>query len=124
MREALLLALGGSLGSVLRYVMTSAVTTLFPLLRFPLGTLLVNSIGSIAIGLVMAYLKESPLDTPEIKLFLVTGFLGGFTTFSALSYETVMLYREGAWLYALAYVVVSILFGISGVAFGISLGTR
>jgi fluoride exporter len=94
-----LVALGGALGSVLRYLVTvAAVTWIGP--TFPWGTLAVNLVGSFLIGLVQSLAVESLAISEETRLFLSTGVIGGLTTYSAFSYETVRLAETGAWGHA------------------------
>ena len=101
-----LVALGGALGSVLRYlVATAAVAWLGP--AFPWGTLAVNLVGSFLIGLVQSLAMESLVISEEARLFLSTGVMGGLTTYSAFSYETVRLAETGAWPSAWANVLVT-----------------
>lgn len=96
MERLLLVAAGGALGSVLRYlVATTAVVWLGP--GFPWGTLAVNIAGSFLIGLVQAVAVHRLVLGEETRLFLTTGVMGGFTTYSAFSYETVGLMARGAW---------------------------
>src|SRR5512145_3385586 len=96
MERVLLVAAGGALGSALRYlVATTAVVWLGP--TFPWGTLAVNLGGSFLIGLVQAVAAERLVLSEEARLFLTTGVMGGFTTYSAFSYETVGLMERGAW---------------------------
>ena len=101
-----LVALGGAFGSVLRYLVASvAVAWLGP--AFPWGTLAVNLVGSFLIGLVQSLAMESLVISEEARLFLSTGVMGGLTTYSAFSYETVRLAETGAWASAWANVVVT-----------------
>jgi CrcB protein len=96
MERLLLVAAGGAIGSALRYlVATGALLWLGP--AFPWGTLAVNLAGSFLIGLGQALAVEGLVLGEEARLFLTTGVLGGFTTYSAFSYETVGLMERGAW---------------------------
>jgi fluoride exporter len=96
MEQVLLVAAGGAIGSVLRYlVATLALTWLGP--AFPWGTLAVNLIGSFAIGVVQALAMEGLVLSEDARLFLSTGVMGGLTTYSAFSYESVRLLETGAW---------------------------
>lgn len=107
MRELLLVALGGALGSVGRYLTGGwvqrqwsghwfgAVTTGGPLAALPVGTLAVNMLGSLVIGLVAGLVEFRQMPGPDLRLFLVVGLLGGYTTFSAFSLETLVLLRAG-----------------------------
>jgi CrcB protein len=105
-----LIALGGAIGSVLRYLMVSAIGA-------PVGTLAVNVLGSFAIGVLFVW-----LDAREgWQLFLMTGVLGGFTTFSAFSLDTLKLLQAGQTLQAAAYVGASVALSLAAVALGVAL---
>src|SRR4051812_40935639 len=88
MRVIWYVALGGAVGSVIRYVVGVAVQSRSGL-DFPAGTLLVNLTGSFLLGFLIHYALETPAITPELRGLLTTGFCGGYTTFSTFSYETV-----------------------------------
>jgi fluoride exporter len=104
--RVLLVALGGALGSSLRYlVATAALAWLGP--AFPWGTLIVNLVGSFAIGLGQQLATEGLVLREETRLFLTTGVMGGLTTYSAFSYESVRLMETGAWGPAWLNVVVT-----------------
>jgi fluoride exporter len=106
MARVLLVAAGGALGSTLRYlVATAALAWLGP--AFPWGTLVVNLIGAFLIGLVQQIATEALVVSEEMRLCLVTGVLGGLTTYSAFSYETVRLFEAGAAWQAWLNVVVT-----------------
>lgn len=92
---------GGGLGAMLRYWMQGAVHDRMGA-DFPYGTLSVNVAGCFLIGLLMTTLEERFLAAPEFRAFLIIGFLGGYTTFSTFSYETLALVRDGEYLPALA----------------------
>lgn len=94
-RELLLVASGGALGSVLRYTISTLVQGLFPAAVLPIGTLAVNASGSLLIGLLAGLVEYRQLLGPAARLLLVVGVLGGYTTFSAFSLETVTLLRAG-----------------------------
>jgi fluoride exporter len=116
----LAVALGGASGSVARYGMGLWARTLLP--AFPLGTLLVNVFGSLLIGVVFA-VTAGRAEVPEwLRIGLITGVLGGFTTFSAFSLETLMLWREGQALWALGNIALNVLLGLSACALGLWLG--
>ena len=96
-----IIALGGGIGSVSRYLVTIWAAERFGS-AFPYGTLLVNVAGSFIIGLFMTlFLERIELD-PQWRLFIAVGFLGGLTTFSSFSYETLRLVQEGAMSQAFA----------------------
>ena len=107
-------ALGGAMGSVTRYGVTIGSSRLFGE-GFPSGTLIVNVIGSFAMGLVMALLARKFADNEAARLFLTTGFLGGFTTFSAFSLDVFNLMQRGESGVAVIYVLVSVVLSILAV---------
>lgn len=102
--------LGGGLGCIGRYGINILAAALLPA-RFPFGTLIVNVIGSFLIGLFFALHKE---NDEQFRLFLITGFLGGFTTFSAFSYDTLALV-ERSMIYALGNVLLNVLGSLGAV---------
>jgi CrcB protein len=114
------IALAGGLGSAARYLVgIGAVRWLG--VRFPYGTLAVNVLGSIAIGLVFAIGAARDIDS-RTQLILATGFLGGFTTYSAFAYESVMLLeRRGSAMFAL-YVGATLAAGVAGAWLGLKVG--
>ena len=104
--RVLLVALGGAFGSALRYVVALvAVSWLGP--AFPWGTLAVNLAGSFAIGLVQQLAVESLVLSESTRLLISTGVLGGLTTYSSFSYESIRLMEGGAWLPACFNVLVT-----------------
>lgn len=107
----LAIAIGGALGSVLRF---AAVSYFTPMLnyRFPLGTFLVNILGSLLIGVAYVVLVEKAALSAEWRLFFMTGVLGGFTTFSAFSLEILQLWQEGHAFNAIAYASGSVALGL------------
>jgi CrcB protein len=102
----LLIAIGGAIGSVLRYVIGRAVQGLSAT-GFPVGTLVVNIVGCFLIGVFVRFLLNTQ-TSPELRALLVVGFCGGFTTFSTFSYETVGLIEGGDYARAASYVVASV----------------
>ena len=121
MDRVLLVAVGGGLGSVLRYL-TSGLAARWLGLDFPYGTLIVNVTGSLLIGLVQALAEDAAVLSEPTRLLLSAGVLGGFTTYSAFSYETVRLVELDAVGRALANVLVTTLVCISVCALGIAAG--
>ena len=109
-------ALGGALGSVARFSVQAAGVRLFGP-GLPLGTLAVNVLGSIAIGILYIWLTERGLmrHTP----FLMAGLLGGFTTFSAFSLDALVIWERGQWALASAYVLASVGLSLAGVFLGV-----
>lgn len=106
MQPVLLVALGGALGSVLRYL-TGVLAARWFGVEFPWGTLLVNLVGSFLIGLVNELAGDALTLSPQARLFLATGVMGGLTTYSAFSYETARLMQTQAWTTAWLNVVVT-----------------
>jgi len=120
MREWLLVAAGGALGSVARYGLAGVIQSRSAS-GFPFGTLVVNLTGCFAIGVLMHVGLASERGTP-LRLLLVTGVLGGYTTYSAFNYETLELVRAGQLGRALAYVAATLLLGLAAGAAGLALG--
>ena len=118
MKNILIVGLGGFIGSILRYKLGSIVLHSFQNFRFPIGTFLVNIIGCFLIGIVGGCAEHSNILQRNMILFLMTGVLGGFTTFSAFSYETLLLIKKGQMTIALAYVALSIFCGLMAVFAG------
>ena len=101
------IALFGAAGCLARYFLSGWVYQLLGK-GFPYGTLVVNLIGAFLIGLVMEFSLRSALIPPMLRISLTIGFLGGFTTFSTFSFETIRLLEEGAYLIALGNVLISV----------------
>lgn len=114
----LLVGLGGALGAMARFGLAGAVQLAFPKASFPFGTMVVNLLGCLAIGVVMGLSDARQAFTAEVRAFLVPGILGGFTTFSAFGYETLALARDGDHARALANVAVSVIAGLACVWVG------
>lgn len=123
MKAVLFVALGGAIGSLLRWSATSWVAQQARS-EFPWGTLGVNLAGSFAIGFVLTLVFERGHVTPAQRLFLVPGVLGGFTTFSAFSWETLVLWRGGHALATAGYVAGSVLGGLAAALAGAALAAR
>ena len=117
----ILIFAGGGLGAMLRYWMQGVVHDRLGA-DFPFGTLSVNIVGCFLIGLLAVALEERFLAAPSLRLFLIIGCLGGYTTFSSFSYETLALAREGDFLYALANVGASLLSCLGATWAGLQIG--
>lgn len=116
----LLVGLGGAIGSILRYG-TGLLSTKLLGVHFPWGTLTVNILGSFCIGIVFALLSLAENMSEDIKLFTMVGILGGFTTFSAFSLETILLFERGQSLYASLYIACSVVLSILATLAGLML---
>lgn len=121
MKQMLLVGLGGFLGSVARYKLSGLVLHHTPDWRFPLGTFLVNIIGCFLIGALAGWAVKQHLLGPDLRIFLLPGLLGGFTTFSAFGYETFSLIRRGETSIAFLYVSLSVVCGLALVWLGFKL---
>ena len=110
------IAAGASIGAILRWLLAARFNPAFPAL--PLGTLAANLAGGYLIGLSIAYFAHRPDLTPEVRLFVITGFLGGLTTFSTFSAEVVTQMQHGQWLNALATTLVHTLGSFACTALG------
>jgi fluoride exporter len=115
MLKVVLVGLGGGLGAMARYWLSGVVQDALRNVTFPYGTLTVNVLGCLVIG-ALAYLGEARgVLTPETRLLLITGFLGGFTTFSTFGNETMSLARGGETLPALINIAVHLVLGLGAV---------
>jgi CrcB protein len=118
MNHLVLVALGGALGASARYLTGIAVLrALGP--NFPWATLIVNVAGSFAMGLLIAILARRSAGDEALRIFVATGFLGGFTTFSAFSLDAVALYERGDVGSAAAYVLASVVLSIAALFAGL-----
>lgn len=115
----LLIALGGAVGSVSRYAV-GALVQRGSHAAFPVGTLTVNVVGCVLVGMLAKAFMNSQLH-PDLRAMLIVGFCGGFTTFSAFSLEVVGLAQGGEWARAAAYVGASLLLCLAGTAAGFAL---
>lgn len=115
MKQALIVGLGGFLGSIGRYKLGGVILHHAASWRFPLSTFAVNVLGCFVIGALAGLVEHRDLFSSDTRLFLFTGLLGGFTTFSAFGYEGVLLLRRGEVGIALAYAGLSILCGFAAV---------
>ena len=114
-RNILLIALGGAAGSVCRYLFSWINST-----AYPWGTFMVNILGSLLIGLLIGMVNRGAMS-PEMKLLLVTGFCGGFTTFSTFANESLGMMKAGDVLLSALYIGASVVIGILAVWAGMKL---
>ena len=119
MKIILAIGAGSFIGGSLRYLISTLLQNKFQI-TFPLGTSVVNIIGCFLIGLLYAMAAKTNM-TPEFKLFLGSGVLGGFTTFSAFSLETVTMLHTGYYYSAILYILTSVILGIFATISGVYL---
>ena len=113
MRTALIVGIGGFLGSAVRYVLGGWVQRIAQSSMFPWGTLAVNLTGCFLIGFLGGLAEQRQMFSSDIRAFLFIGILGGFTTFSTFGYETVALLREGDFLAGTANALAQLMFGLA-----------
>lgn len=112
----LAVAAGSAIGGVARYLLTILAQPRD--VAFPLGTLVVNVLGCLLIGVFAQFAFSTGRLSDELRVFLMSGFCGGFTTFSTFSFESIELFQAGAWSRAMLYVAVSITLGLGAVTAG------
>lgn len=112
----LLVAIGGGAGSALRFLISYALNR-YSQMSFPWSTFLVNIIGCFLLGILLGYFEKNSTHS-DYRWLLVTGFCGGFTTFSAFALENLKLFQSGQWLISMMYIFISILLGIMMLGFG------
>jgi CrcB protein len=116
-KSLLLIGLGGGLGSIARFLV-SRLGSRIDWLSMPVGTLIVNVAGSLLIGFLIGISEKSPILTVELRMFLMVGLCGGFTTFSSFTGENLMMVRNGQVLPFLLYTALSLLLGFTAVYLG------
>ena len=117
MMNIVFVGLGGFIGASTRYLISLYASKLFTS-KIPIGTLTVNILGSLIIGIVMELTLKTSLISPHMKLFLTTGFLGGLTTFPTFSYETMELIEKGELLLAIFNIALNLLLSLGGAILG------
>jgi len=117
MTNYFIIGIGGFFGAVCRYMVALWIGQKWGR-TFPLGTFVVNISGSFLIGLLMSFFTEKFMVSPQVRLFLVVGFLGAYTTFSTFEYETGNLLKDGEWSIALANVILSVIAGFVALKLG------
>ncbi|MCZ6696204.1 MAG: fluoride efflux transporter CrcB [Acidobacteria bacterium] len=116
--NAVVVGSGGFLGALARYGLSGLVHRQVPLTTFPYGTLVVNLLGCLVIGMVAGLAEARQLFGPEFRTFALIGILGGFTTFSTFGYETFAMIRDDEYLRAAANVGLHVIFGLGLVWLG------
>ena len=119
MKIILAVGLGSFIGGICRYMVTLFIQNKF-LTTFPFGTMFVNVLGCFLIGIIYALSDRGSLS-PLWRMFLATGMMGGFTTFSTFSNETVSMLRDAEYVPAFSYIAFSIIIGLAATIGGISL---
>jgi CrcB protein len=122
LKTIIYIAIGGAIGSVLRFLTTVLFSKFCPEnsgFQFPLATFIANVIGCFLIGLFLGILAKNQLTDSNLKWLLVTGFCGGFTTFSAFGIENFNLLQNNNTLLAFSYIALSIILGLFAVWFGL-----
>ncbi len=117
-KQIFCVGIGGALGAIARYKLGGFILHRSEAWNFPLSTLCVNLLGCTVIGVLAALVEHHDIFTPAARLFLFTGLLGGFTTFSAFAYEGIFLLRRAHFDLALLYAGVSVIGGLAAVWVG------
>ncbi len=123
MVRLLLICAGGAFGTGARYLISVLAARVLGS-DFPFGTLLVNLVGAFLIGFIQHVALSSAVMPLDLRLFLTVGILGGFTTYSAFSYEAVRMVHDGAWVQAIVYVGVTTVFALALCGLGVLVGRR
>ena len=125
MTRLLLVALGGALGSMARYGVGLGAARLFPASTWPWGTLTVNIVGGLAMGLLVGWLGlKAGAGQDTVRAFAAVGVLGGFTTFSAFSLETALMIERREYGLAGAYIALSVVLAVAALMAGLMLARR
>ena len=118
-KQLILVGLGGGVGSIFRFLISRMVP--FTQGHFPWSTFIINIAGCLIIGLLIGLLVKHPASAENIRLLLIAGFCGGFTTFSTFSLENVQLYQSGNYLALVLYITLSVVLGFAAVFLGLAL---
>jgi len=119
--QIMLVGLGGFLGSGMRFALSGWAQRLFQHSQFPVGTLTVNVLGCFLIGLIGGLAEQRQVVEPGVRLFLLVGVLGGFTTFSTFAYESLALAQDAEYFRMMLNVMLQVLVGFSAAWFGLVL---
>lgn len=123
MSKYLVVMLGGGIGAVGRFMIGSLISRLYAV-SFPAGTFVINISGSFLVGVLMTLFLNRPTLDPNWRLFLVTGILGGYTTFSSFEWEALIALRGGAEFIGILYIGSSVVVGLLAVWGGFLIGNK
>jgi CrcB protein len=124
MKHLILVGLGGGLGAIARYKLGGLVLHHAADWKFPLSTFVVNMLGCVVAGVLAGAIERFGIFSLDARLFLFTGLLGGFTTFSAFGLETALLIRRGEFGVAFSYSMFSVLCGVGAIWLAVLLAHR
>lgn len=113
---------GGFIGVTLRFLASYSLQHILVRWKMPFSTMIINIIGCLIIGILGGLAESRAIFSSQLKVFLFIGVLGGFTTFSSFSFETLTLLRDGSHLMALINIFGSLIFGLAAVTAGLYLG--
>jgi len=117
LRTLLLIGLGGFLGSISRFLIALSINRIFQSV-LPIGTLVVNIVGCLFIGVIYSLAEQKNIMSPELRVFLGVGFCGGFTTYSSFAFEKFSLIKSGDFLMLSIYIGASVFLGLIAVYIG------
>ena len=120
MQNILLVMAGGAIGAGLRYQAGRATMHMLGATSWPWGTFIVNILGGLCMGLLVGLLAVRSDGSEPLRLFIAVGILGGFTTFSAFSLETLLMIERGDWFMAISYALLSVIVSIGALALGLT----
>ena len=121
LKQILLVGLGGGIGSVFRFL-TSIFAARYAVNGFPLGTFMANVLGCLILGLCVGVFGKNPTENENLRLLFVTGFCGGYTTFSTFASENIQLLQQQNYTLLIIYTLASLLLGFLAVAVGLNFG--
>lgn len=121
LKQILFVGVGGGIGSIFRFL-TSAFAAKYSLIGFPLGTFIANVLGCLVLGICVGVFGKNPSENENLRLLLVTGFCGGYTTFSTFASENIQMLQQQNYLMLVFYTLSSLLLGFLAIAIGLNLG--